>query len=243
MSYADQMTEALRIKTVILEKSNNDLEQFAYIASHDLKSPLNAIYKLVGWIEEDIGDEVSEDTKNHLQLLRGRSNRMKKLLDDLLSYARVGRMGYDTESIQLKQVSDAIFELQDKPEQFSIKAQDVQLELPRVPFELVLRNLISNALKHHDRNSGVIEVSCEHQDGNYQIRIQDDGPGIPPDLHQKALEMFHTLQPRDVTEGSGMGLSLVNKIVEHYGGEFRIESDGTRGTAMIVIWPVPTQDI
>ena len=162
---------------------------------------------------------------------------MMRLLDDLLSYSRVGKFDDRVEPVQLKQMSEAIFSLLDKPEHFSIDAQEFEMQVPRVPFELVLRNIISNAIKHHDMDRGKIEVSCEKPGTNYLLRIQDDGPGIPPEMHDKAQEMFQTLKPRDTTEGSGMGLALAIRIVDRYGGDLKIESDGTRGTGIVITWP------
>ena len=101
--------------------------------------------------------------------------------------------------------------------------------------------MLSNAIKHHDNSTGNISVTIESNTGFYQFRIQDDGPGIAPNLHKKALEMFQTLQPRDKVEGSGMGLAMVKRIIEHYGGTLTIDSNGERGTGMIIKWPLLTQ--
>ena len=102
----------------------------------------------------------------------------------------------------------------------------------------MLRNLISNAIKHHDKTSGHIEVLYKEENGMHHICVKDDGPGIPQALFDKALEMFQTLKPRDKVEGSGMGLSLSKKTIEHYGGTLTIESDGVNGTSVIIIWPI-----
>jgi signal transduction histidine kinase len=222
-----------------LEKSNNDLERFAFIASHDLKSPLNAINKLVSWIEEDIGDDLPETSKKHLKLLRNRSARMAGLLDDLLEYARVGYFDHKPEWVNLKQVVDNSFELMDTPDLFSIEASGLEMSVPRVPFELVVRNMISNALKHHDRSTGKIEVTGKAQAHSYVLRIQDDGPGIPTRLQAKVMQMFQTLKSRDEVEGSGMGLALAVKIVQQYHGSLHIDSDGLRGTGIVISWPKP----
>ncbi len=225
-----------------LEKSNADLEQFAYIASHDLKSPLNAIINIAGWIVEDCADILPKKSKAHLQLLTSRGNRMATLLDDLLSYSRVGRISYDAESIRLKPLVNNLFDLLGNPENFSIVVKNAELTVPRIPLELVIRNLVSNAIKHHDKERGNIEVFCESKAAEYHIRVQDDGPGIPPKLQHKALEMFQTLRPRDKVEGSGMGMALVKKTVEHYGGTLVIDSDGKNGTGIDITWPMQHSD-
>ncbi|WDE07560.1 CHASE domain-containing protein [Thalassomonas viridans] len=238
LSYADKMTSDLEIKTRNLEKSNRDLEEFSYVASHDLKSPLNAIKQLVGWLEEDCSEFIPDSSRGHLKLLKQRSERMMTLLNDLLAYARIGSLVYEREEINLRELSADIFTFLDAPGEFSCTAPDVKLKIARTPFDFVMRNLISNAIKHHDKGRGKITITYRQKMGFHQIRVQDDGPGIPPALHKKAMEMFQTLKPRDQVEGSGMGLAMVNKFAEHQGGSIIIDSDGGRGTGIILLWPI-----
>ena len=243
LDYADEVTRELKVKTKRLIKSNQDLEQFAYVASHDLKSPLNAIKKLVSWISEDCEKILPDSSKEHLALLVNRTTRMNKLLDDLLDYARIGRHNFAPVPIELKATADEIFSLLDHPVDFKLSVDEQQLLMPRTPLEIVLRNLISNAIKHHDKTSGHIQISCTQANNMHHICVQDDGPGIPSELFDKALEMFQTLRPRDKVEGSGMGLSLSKKTIEHYGGTLTIESDGIRGTKIMVLWPVTPEKL
>lgn len=224
-----------------LEKSNADLEQFAYIASHDLKSPLNAIQQLAGWIEEDCEKVLPAESKEHLSLMIGRSNRMIRLLDDLLNYSRVSRYEYKYEPLELKHLVSDQFSLIDKPKGFSCISSNSYLLIPRVPFEIIIRNILSNAVKHHDKDKGLIEIKFNKTEKNQIITVTDDGPGIPPEMHNKVLEMFQTLKPRDDVEGSGMGLALAKRIINHYNGDLSIESDGVRGTSFIIRWPLPNQ--
>jgi len=238
LAYADDVTRELKIKTQRLKKSNQDLEQFAYVASHDLKSPLNAIRKLVSWLNEDCENILPDSSKEHLRLLNNRSERMNKLLDDLLDYARIGRHEYAPRKLELSATAHEIFSLLDHPSGFSLTVEKQELRLPKIPLEIVLRNLISNAIKHHDKASGQIKILYKKAHDMHQISVQDDGPGIPSELFAKAVEMFQTLQPRDKVEGSGMGLSLSKKTVEHYGGSLSIESDGLNGTTIVILWPV-----
>ncbi|MFT7561121.1 MAG: PAS domain S-box-containing protein [Flavobacteriales bacterium] len=233
------LEEVLESRNRDLEKSNSDLDQFAYVASHDLKSPLNAISKIVSWIEEDCGEILPESSKGHLNLLRNRTQRMLKLLNDLLDYSRVGRREYQEEVFSLKEISEDVFELLDTPDSFTFKCTAVDVRLPITPFELVLRNLMSNAIKHHDRENGNIILSAARGEDKYYFRVEDDGPGIPDSMHEKAMEMFQTLKPRDQVEGSGMGLAMVKKTVEHYGGSIHVESSAGRGCTIVVCWPLP----
>ncbi|TYK67035.1 CHASE domain-containing sensor histidine kinase [Colwellia echini] len=241
--YADRVTDELNEKTICLKKSNEDLEQFAYVASHDLVSPLNAIQKLISWIKEDCIEILPETTKTHLSLLESRTQRMINLLKDLLDYSRVGRVDFDAELLQIKPLTNDIFALLDHNTNTSLTVNDAKLIFPRVPFEIIMRNLISNAIKHHDKEKINLEVTLKELPNYYQICVQDDGPGIPPELTNKALEMFQTLQPRDKVEGSGMGLSLIVKIIEHYRGKLSIESDGIRGTKVIILLPIPNNTV
>ena len=238
LAYADQMNLALKEKTAHLEKSNSDLEQFSYVASHDLKSPLNAIKQLVGWISEDCQDLIPDESKKHLTLLSQRSERMMKLLNDLLDYSRINRTEFKKQPVNLRDVSQDTLQLLDKTQYFTVISPDIEINIPQVPFEIVLRNLISNAIKHHDKGSGKITLSYESSNETHRIAVADDGPGIPPEFHHKAMEMFQTLQSRDKVEGSGMGLAMIKRILDHYKGGITIDSDGARGTKIIITWPV-----
>ncbi|OUS24000.1 histidine kinase [Gammaproteobacteria bacterium 45_16_T64] len=239
--YADQITEKLENKTRRLEKSNQDLEQFSYVASHDLKSPLNGIKQLASWIEEDCQDILPLESKKHLGLLRSRSQRMIKLLNDLLEYSRINRQEYTPELVDLRAMVNDITELLDFPDSFNVSTTDIQPRIQRAPLEIVLRNLISNAIKHHDKDSGEIVVNYTDMVTMHVISVMDDGPGIPEEYHSKALEMFNTLQPRDEVEGSGMGLAIVKRIIEHHGGKLEIENRFPRGSSFILSWPVVQQ--
>jgi len=235
-----QAKESLSNQVSKLKQANTELDQFAYVASHDLKSPLNGISQLVSWLEEDCYHVLPDDSKEHLILLKSRSKRMIALLNDLLEYSRAGRKDYLVEEINLAQLTTGIFDLQGNRDGFTCEADDIDMVLPKVPFELVIRNVISNAIKHHDKPTGHITVSLTTSSDNYHVRIQDDGPGIPTNLHSKAVEMFQTLQSRDKTEGSGMGLALVKKTVSYHGGSLFIDSNDKRGTGIIITWPMST---
>ncbi len=221
-----------------LRKSNQDLDEFAYVASHDLKAPLNAIDRLVTWIEEDATEQFDEDTKKHFSMIKSRVKRMNTLLSDLLSYSRIGREEHEPVCLNLKLSVASCFELLDIPKGFSFEIDDADVVLPRVPMELILTNLISNAIKHHDCDNGLIKVSYVKTETQHQVAVTDDGPGINAKMHEKVFERFQTLKPRDQVEGSGLGLAMVQKMAQHLGGDISLESALGEGSKFTFAWPI-----
>lgn len=236
--YREHLIEAL-------EKSNQELDDFAYIASHDLKAPLRVIDNASCWLEEDLADKLDDESKENLKLLRSRVVRMEKLLDDLLEYSRIGRKSsaeYDME-LSGEDLFGCILDLVNVPEGFAVTCDKSfkSLTLKKMPLLVIFINLINNALKHHDKNSGKVEVKGQ-SDGNTLIfRVIDDGPGIPKQFHQKVFKMFQTLRPRDQVEGSGMGLAVVKKHLDSVGGKIEIISEEGVGTEFKIIWPLESQ--
>lgn len=228
-----------------LERSNKELATFAYVASHDLKSPLRGIFQISHWIEEDLNNGQADAIPQHMNLLRGRLRRMERLLDDLLAYSRAGRLEGSVSQVDLGKWAQNIFELQAAPEGFTLEvAQDLPtFTTLATPLEQVLRNLFANAIKHHDRSQGRIRLEGRIASKSYyEFSVTDDGPGISPEYQERVYLMFQTLRPRDEVEGSGMGLALVKKIVEAYGGTTSIISDGIRGTTIRFSWPINIQE-
>ncbi len=239
---AAQALEARRARDAVqaeLERSNSELDGFAYVASHDLKAPLRGIRKLAEWIAEDAG-MASADTKQNLELLRKRVDRLDSLLESLLEYARVGRSEDIVGEVNTKKLVSDIADYLAPKAGFSVVVDGSlpTITTARPPLEKVLRNLIGNALKHHDGDYGVVTVSAALRGSMAEFRVADDGPGIPAAFHDKVFQMFQTLKPRDEVEGSGMGLAIVKKTVENFGGTIHIESDPpARGTAFVFTWP------
>lgn len=222
-----------------LRESNRELEQFAYVASHDLKSPLRGIATLASFIEEDEGDQLSESSKGFLQKLQTRIRHMQQLLDDLLAYARINRSSEKAIEIDTGALVAEIIEMLPVPDGFKVH---VPAEMPTLtgcisPLRQVLLNLIGNAVKHHDKEKGLISINVSGRPGFFEFRITDDGPGIEEQYHQKVFEMFKTLQSQDQVEGSGMGLAIVRKLVRRYGGDLSIDSARGRGATFLFTWP------
>jgi len=226
-----------------LERSNADLEEFAYAVSHDLKAPLRGIAHLAQWIGEDVGAAASPETAENIKLLQGRVTRLQMLLDGMLAYARAGRADSTVEPVDVAEmVRDIAALLAPKPG-FTIAFDGPcpPIRTYRAPLHTVLENLISNALKHHDRDAGRISVSMRLADGEAEIRVADDGPGIAQKFHDRIFVIFQTLARRDEVETSGIGLAIVKKRITDNGGRIRVESaPPARGTTFVFTWKEAT---
>ena len=222
-----------------LERANADLEQFAYVASHDLKAPLRAIGKLVEWIEEDLATHMSDVSCEHMRVLRGRIGRLEALLDGLLLFARTGRDETAVEWVDTQSLVREVVELLSPPDSIRIIVTDdlPSLTTARAPLQQVFQNLIGNALKHHDRDNGVIEVAGRDRGSYIEFSVADDGPGISENYHARIFQIFQTLKRRDEVEGSGIGLAVVDKLVRSFGGNIALKSKtGERGSTFLFTW-------
>jgi PAS domain S-box-containing protein len=232
--------ESLRY-TQALERSNQELDAFAYAASHDLKAPLRVIHNASNWIEEDLAGHLTGETRENMNLLRSRVWRMDRLLDDLLEYSRIGRETDDrhTEAISGTVLMENIQGLLSLPQGFIVDANSTlaAIEVFRMPLQQILINLISNAIKHHDKKTGRVEICVEDLGEMLRFSVKDDGPGIPAQYHEKIFKMFQTLKPRDQVEGSGMGLAMVRKHVDFAGGEVKLQSAVGLGSTFSFTWP------
>ncbi len=236
----DALEDRVAARTAELERSNAELDQFAYVASHDLKAPLRAIDSLASWIAEDAAGALPPESARHLALLRSRAERMERLLDSLLTYARAGRQEAAAEAVDTAALVHETVALVAPPEGFDVR---VEGDLPtvvtaRAPLELVVRNLVANAIKHHDRADGCVSVSARVLGAWAEFTVADDGPGIADIYRERAFGMFQTLRPRDEVEGSGMGLAIVRKTVEARGGHVTVDERPGGGARFRFTWPL-----
>lgn len=224
-----------------LNRSNHELEKFAYIAAHDLRSPLRAIKDLTEWTLEDPDTKFSEDGLINMTILRSRIDRLNQLLKDLLDYSQAGNEKGSIAEISIAEIVAETTELLDSDQSFEICYTGVQDNFVtyETPVRQILLNLLNNAIKHHDQNTGLIIVDVVHEDGRLNFTVQDDGPGIAPTYHDKIFGLFQTLRSRDEVEGSGIGLAIIRKLVERYGGTIQVESDPSvqRGSKFIFDLP------
>lgn len=223
-----------------LKQSNEELERFAFICSHDLKSPLRAIDNIAKWIDEDLNAHLQGDSRRHMDELHKRVRRMERLLDDTLEYARIGslRHEYTPEIINGKTLINDVLALAVPPEGFKVEISPALagIHVPRMPLQQIFYNLINNAFKHHGGTDGRVMIGVIDAGPQYIFSVKDNGPGIAPEYHQKIFEMFQTLKSRDKTEGSGMGLAFVKKILVSYGGTIEVESKAGAGATFLFTW-------
>jgi PAS domain S-box-containing protein len=243
LTFSD-VTERQRLLAEV-SRSNTDLEQFAYVASHDLKAPLRAIDSLALWLQEDLEPVLTPESRRYLALLRQRAGRMERLLDDLLTYARAGRTAAALVPVDCGKLVTEIIDLLNPPPGFVIRlpAPAPVFTTAVTPLRQVITNLIANAFKHHDQPKGVVQIGVLDLGDFYEFTVEDDGPGIPPEFHERIFGMFQTLRPRDEVEGSGIGLALVRRIVTRYGGSVAVECRQPRGSVFRFRWPkeIPPQ--
>jgi PAS domain S-box-containing protein len=235
------VTDITRRNTMQLElrQANANLEEFTYAASHDLKSPLRGIADLIEWIVEDLGGKGSSEVMRNLSRVTDRVHRLDRVIDDLLAYARAGATSSDAVPVELQGLIDGVLELLPRPPGFRVRVHvDAKpFVANKTPLESVLRNLVNNAIKHHDQPTGTVDIRVEDIGRYCVFTVTDDGPGIPPANHERVFRMFQTLAPSK-RDHSGIGLALSKRLVESHGGWIKLDSlDGVRGTAFHVWWP------
>jgi light-regulated signal transduction histidine kinase (bacteriophytochrome) len=228
-----------------LARSNRELEQFAYIAAHDLKSPLRGIANLSEWIEEDLAGAMNPTTQRQMELLRGRVHRMEELIDGIRDYTRAGSEGTDAEEVDtaaLVREVGGILELPGDAD-LQVTADMPVVRTNRAALRQVFLHLLDNARIHGRPAEGAVRIRVEarREGAFWEFRIEDNGPGIPPEYREKAWTIFQTLRRRDHFEGAGIGLPLVKKIVEQHGGSVGIETASEGGTIVRFTWAERTR--
>ncbi len=233
-----QVAMDLERKQEELERSNEDLDRFAYIASHDLKAPLRGIMHLTEWIEEDMPPQIGQEVREHLKMLQAQVSRMDMLLNDLLAYARVTRQTDAVEWVDLNTALPELFAFMSPPPTMKLvmPAKMPSLSTARGPLEQIFRNLFGNSIKHAANSSQVI-VTAETTSDSYHFTVRDNGPGIPESSQERIFGMFQTLESGKDRRGTGMGLHLVKRLVQVQGCDAWVESDNRQGAAFHFTWP------
>lgn len=239
ISAEKKSAQMIAAHTSSLEKSNKELDQFAYIVSHDLKAPLRAISNLSEWLQEDLGDSLSDESKKNITMLRSRVVRMESLINGILEYSRVGRAEMPAESVDTFRLVSEVIELLTPPPHIKIEitSEMPTLDAPRIMLLQVFSNLISNAIKYNDKEQGIIKIGSCEKEKEFEFSVEDNGRGIDPQYHEKIFVIFQTLQSRDKFESTGIGLTIVKRILHARGGQVRVESKPGEGSKFIFTWP------
>ena len=235
----NHMAEVLSENIRLLQRKNEELDQFAHIVSHDLKAPLRGIDNVITWIEEDHSTELPPKISEYIQLIKGRLLRAENMIRGILMYARVGKQNPEREYINLNLL------LQDTIENLVVRPGlriEVEDDLPeiyteRIPLQQVLSNLISNAIKYHDKKEGYIKVYVKNERDHCEFFVEDNGPGISKTYHEKIFAIFQTLQERDSFESTGVGLAIVKKILDDRKQRITLNSEPGKGTIFSFTWP------
>lgn len=235
----EQTNLRLSLATNLLEKRNQELDEFACIASHDLQAPLRGIANLADWLTKDLEGKLPAENQQQIDLIQSRVSQMNLLINGLLQYARVGRENVDSTTVKIGQLLAQVVETLDPPPEFqvSIPAALPTMRTHTLLLKQVFANLIGNAIRYHDRPNGKVEILATEREYLWQFTVIDDGPGIAPEHHKKIFGIFQTLVGRDKNQGTGVGLAIVQKIVESRGGSVWVESALGQGSAFSFTWP------
>lgn len=234
----NKLSVSLNSMSKTLEKNFTDLDQFAYVVSHDLKAPLRGITNIISWMEEDYSADLTPELKRNLELIKGRTLRLENMINGLLEYARIGKT---KKAQELVDVSKLIYEIKDLlvPENFKVMliGHFPVLTTEKLQIEQVFSNLISNAVKYNNNQHGKIKIIAKDLGSYFEFSVEDNGPGIDKEYFEKIFIIFQTLQERDAFESTGVGLAIVKKIVEDHKGVISVISETGQGSIFKFTWP------
>jgi len=235
----ETLEQRVAIRTAEAERHVEELEQFAYVASHDLKAPLRGIANLATWLEEDLQEKLTDATREQLELLRDRVLRMNALIEGLLDFSRIGKAAQSLASLDIGELLAEIIDSLSPPNDVTI---DVAANMPtlftdRLHLSQVFSNLLSNSIKHRNTEQGHIAITAQERGEYYEFTVTDDGPGIAPQYHDKVFMIFQTLTVNDYGSNTGIGLALVKKIVQEHGGSITLDSKEGCGATFRFSWP------
>jgi len=213
-----------------LENSNKGLQEYAHIVCHDLKSPLRSISALATWMQEDYKDILDEGGQHNLQLMQEKIASMDKLIHGILEYSTANSSELDSKKVDLNTVVAEVAETIYIPDhvELSIPEKLPVLQADRIKLRQLFQNIIGNAVVHIEKEKGLVEVLCKETTTHYSFNIKDNGVGIPKEYHKKIFEIFQSIGNKE--RSTGIGLSIVKKIVDRYGGEVWVDSEVGVGT-------------
>lgn len=234
-----KLIQELKSTNQIVEGINQELKDFAYIVSHDLKAPLRGIKTLADWISSDYSDKLDENGKEQMNLLLARVGRMHNLIDGVLQYSRVGRSKEEMVQVDLNELITDVIDMVAPPANIAIAVENKLpvIECEKTRIMQVFENLLSNAIKYMDKPRGRVRIGCVEQDGFWRFSVADNGPGIEEKHFERIFRIFQTLSPRDEFESTGIGLTVIKKIVESYGGKIWVQSKVGQGSTFFFTLP------
>ena len=224
-----------------LQHAVDDLKEFAYIASHDLRAPMRGIEQLAEWIEEDLAEGSSEETRDSLRMMRNRISRVNLMLADLLEFSRAGENLGEPCPAEIDSLCREIQGEVPGLDAFHLTFGDnlPVLDLPAKAPHRIYSHLLDNCVRHHDARTGHVHVDCDMNDEHCVLTVSDDGPGIPEQYHERIFRVFETLKRKDEAEGNGIGLALVRRLVHSLGGTVAVAPNrGPRGCTVAVTLPI-----
>lgn len=221
-----------------LKETNKQLDEFVYVVSHDLKAPLRGLSSICTFLDEELAGEQKPEVTELMTLIKKRTAWMQALIDGILHYSRLANCIGEKESIDTKALINNIIEMVSPPPHIRFEISDhlPVLHAERVKIHEVLQNLISNAIKYNNKEQGIVRVSHLEFPDAYEFSVQDNGCGIKPEYFEKIFGIFQTLNPKDKSDSTGIGLTIVKKIVEQQGGKVTVSSEYGVGTTFKFTW-------
>ncbi|MBF0397060.1 MAG: HAMP domain-containing protein, partial [Desulfobacterales bacterium] len=235
----EELEQRVIDRTSKLEALNNELRDFAHIVSHDLKAPLRAVNQLIRWVLEDSPDSFNIEGKKQMDLIIKRIKHMNMLIDGILEYSQAGYIKEKEEYINLNFLIKEVIDTLSPPNNIHVIINN---NLPiikgdKIQFAQLFQNLISNSIKSINKVIGEIIIECIEEHTQWKFIIIDNGCGIEKKHHEKIFEVFQKLKTNDKEETTGIGLSIVKKIILAYGGKIWVESEIGKGASFIFIIP------
>jgi PAS domain S-box-containing protein len=224
-----------------LQAANQKLQDFAYVVSHDLKTPLRGISTITGWLEQDYRDHLGSEGREMLTLLKHRALRMETMIEGVLEYSRIGR----EERIQDVDINSLLRDIAQEVVSTTNCTIALRGSFPRIPanpirIRQIFQNLIDNAVKYMDKPTGMIEITCQRDEAWWLFSVADNGPGIEGKHFERIFQLFQVLNPRDDVDSTGIGLTIVKRILESYGGKIWLRSIPGEGTTFFFTLPALT---
>ncbi len=220
-----------------LKHQNEQLNDYAHLVSHDLKSSLRSLSALLAWVKEDCSEKIGEESVGNLNLMEAKIEKMDKFLEDIINYSEIGATSLKTTTIDLNKKVSKIIDSIYIPQNISIVIKDnlPVLKADARRLRQVFQNLISNAINFNDKEVGLVEIGVEESEDFYTFSVKDNGQGIPKEYHEKIFNTFTTLGYQE--KSTGMGLSIVKRVLDLYGGDIWLESEVLKGSIFYFTLP------